>query len=111
MAAYARAVAKVAAAQIAESAGYEGIQASANDTLAELMLRYIVELGSAAHAYAEVAGRTGINASDLARPVCTPAGRAAVTYAACVAGLRVDFINASAACNHAYNPVLPAPGG
>jgi len=36
------------------------------------MLHYIVELGSAAHAYAEVAGRTGINASDLARPACTP---------------------------------------
>ncbi|KAK9822363.1 hypothetical protein WJX81_001347 [Elliptochloris bilobata] len=65
MAAYARAVAKIAAAQIAEAAGYEGIQASANDTLAELMLRYSVELGSAAHSYAELAGRTVFNAADL----------------------------------------------
>lgn len=71
MAAYSRAVAKVAIAQIAEAAGFEGIQASANDTLAELMLRYIVELGSAAHSYAELAGRSGFNVVDLVRaPHC-----------------------------------------
>ena len=55
-------------AQIAEAAGYEGLQASANDTLAELMLRYVLELGSAAHSYAELAGRTGFNAADLVCP-------------------------------------------
>ena len=71
MAAYSRAVAKVATAQIAEAAGFEGFQASANDTLAELMLRYVVELGSAAHSYAELAGRSGFNVVDLVRaPTC-----------------------------------------
>lgn len=78
MAAYARAVAKVAVAQIAEAAGYEGIQASANDTLAELMLRYVLELGSAAHSYAELAGRTGFNAADLVRPSLQAATKGAL---------------------------------
>lgn len=64
---YARSVAKVLVAQIAESVGFDAIQQSANDTLSELLLQYIAEIGSATHNYAELAGRTDCNVNDLVR--------------------------------------------
>ena len=62
---YARAVAKVAVAQTAESVGFEAVQQSASDTLSELLIRYISEIGGATHSYAELAGRTECNINDL----------------------------------------------
>ena len=65
--AFSRALARVTAAQVAEGAGFEGIQASANEALAELLLRYIGEVGAASHSYAELAGRSATNVFDLVR--------------------------------------------
>lgn len=62
---YARAIAKVVVAQTAESIGFDAIQQSASDTLSELLLQYISEIGSATHSYAELAGRTDCNVNDL----------------------------------------------
>lgn len=67
---YARAVAKVAVAQTAESVGFEAIQQSASDTLSELLIQYISEVGSATHSYAELAGRTECNVNDLVSLPC-----------------------------------------
>ena len=64
---YARAVAKVAVTQTAESVGFEAVQQSASDTLSELLLQYISEIGGATHGYAELAGRTECNINDLVR--------------------------------------------
>mmetsp|Transcript_8296 Transcript_8296/g.21201 ORF Transcript_8296/g.21201 Transcript_8296/m.21201 type:complete len:343 (+) Transcript_8296:89-1117(+) len=62
---YSRAVARVAAAQLAEAAGYEAVQESAVDMVAELAVRYLSELAAASHSYAELAGRTDTNAGDV----------------------------------------------
>lgn len=62
---YARALAKVVVAQTAESVGFEAVQQSANETLADLLLQYIAEIGSATHSYAELAGRVDCNVNDL----------------------------------------------
>lgn len=62
---YARALAKVVVAQTAETLGFDSVQESANDALAELLLQYISELGSLTHGYAEMAGRTDCNVNDL----------------------------------------------
>lgn len=64
---YSRAVARVAAAQLAEAAGYEAVQESAVDMVAELAVRYLSELAAASHSYAELAGRTDTNAGDVVR--------------------------------------------
>ena len=65
---YARNVAKVIIAQTAESVGFDTIQQSASDTLSELLLQYISEIGNATHSYAELAGRADCNINDLVRP-------------------------------------------
>jgi transcription initiation factor TFIID subunit 8 len=62
---FARAVARVVVTKICESMSFEGIQNSAADTLSDLMLRYISELGAAAHKYAELAGRFESNLNDV----------------------------------------------
>ena len=64
---YARAVARVVVAQTAESVGFEAVQQSAGDTLSELLIKYISEIGSATHSYAELAGRSECNVNDLVR--------------------------------------------
>ena len=62
---YARALAKITVAQIAEATGFQAVQQSAGDALAELLLQYVSEIGSATHAYAELAGRTDCNVNDV----------------------------------------------
>jgi len=62
---YSRYVSKVVVGQIAETAGFQAVHESATDVLADLMLRYIAQLGSASHFYAELAGRTDCNVNDL----------------------------------------------
>ena len=62
---YARALAKITVAQIVEVTGFQALQHSAGDALAELLLQYVSEIGSATHAYAELAGRTDCNVNDV----------------------------------------------
>lgn len=62
---FSRALAKVAVAQIAEVAGAEACQESGVDILTDLLVRYITQLCSGAHDYAEVAGRTEFNVVDV----------------------------------------------
>lgn len=62
---YSRQVARIAVAQMAETVGFDGVQESAVEVLADLMLRYIAQLASASHSYAEIAGRTDCNINDL----------------------------------------------
>jgi transcription initiation factor TFIID subunit 8 len=73
---FSSAVARVAAAQIAEASGFEAVEESAVDMLAELMVRYLSEVGASSHSYAELAGRTDTNAGDVVR---TPPTRTAST--------------------------------
>jgi len=55
----------VAAAQICEGLGFDAIQKSACDALADVMLRYISEIGVSVHQSAELAGRTEGNLHDI----------------------------------------------
>ncbi|RVW31432.1 Transcription initiation factor TFIID subunit 8 [Vitis vinifera] len=60
-----QAIAKIAVAQICESAGFQGFQQSALETLSEVVVRYIRELGKTAHTYANSACRTECNIFDI----------------------------------------------
>ncbi|KAK9804150.1 hypothetical protein WJX73_005293 [Symbiochloris irregularis] len=63
---YSRGVARVVVAQLAEGAGFEGgIQTSALDTLADLLLRFIAQGSAEAKALAELANRSTANIADL----------------------------------------------
>ncbi|GIL89968.1 hypothetical protein Vretifemale_17708 [Volvox reticuliferus] len=62
---YSRCVARVVAAQMAELTGFEAAQESAVEVLAELLIKYIQEVCTAAHSYAEMAHRTDFNVCDL----------------------------------------------
>lgn len=43
------------------------LQVGAHEVLADLLMRYMAELSSTSHSYAELAGRTATNISDVAR--------------------------------------------
>lgn len=60
-----QAIAKIAVAQMCETAGFQGFQQSALGTLSDIMIRYIRELGKAAHTYANSSGRTECNVFDI----------------------------------------------
>ncbi|WOK91633.1 hypothetical protein Cni_G00324 [Canna indica] len=62
---FGRAVAKIAVTQICESAGFHGTHLSAVDTLSEVVVRYIYDLGKSANFYANLAGRTSCNVFDI----------------------------------------------
>ena len=62
---YSRRLARVAVAQMAEMAGFTKAQESAIEILSELLLKYVGELCSTAHSYAELANRTEFNVCDL----------------------------------------------
>ena len=64
---YSRHLARVIVAQTAESTGFEAVQTSALEVLADLLLCYISQLGSASSGYAQQAGRTDTNVNDLVR--------------------------------------------
>lgn len=64
---YARSVAKVIAGQVLDAEGVDGVQKSAVDILADLLLRYIQEVGKKSHLYAEVAHRSEVNPLDVVR--------------------------------------------
>jgi hypothetical protein len=56
--------------QIAYATGFDSIQESANEALAEIMLKFMAEIGACAHAHCEVAGRTTPNILDVVRHTC-----------------------------------------
>lgn len=62
---FSRALARTAVGQLAELAGFEAVQESAGEVLSELLVKYITELASSAHGYAELANRSGANLHDL----------------------------------------------
>ncbi|XP_042015593.1 transcription initiation factor TFIID subunit 8-like [Salvia splendens] len=62
---YSRAIARVAMAQICEGIGFEGFNESALDSLADIAIRYVCELGKTSRLYANLAGRTGCNIFDI----------------------------------------------
>lgn len=61
---YSRALARAAAAQLAELAGADAAAASALNILADLLQRYVANVAAGAAEYAEVAGRTRANSMD-----------------------------------------------
>eukprot|EP01018_Ginkgo_biloba_P035930 Gb_05191 [translate_table: standard] len=63
--AFGRAVAKIAVGQICETAGFQCFQQSALEALADIAVRYLGDLGRAAHYYANLAGRTDCNVFDV----------------------------------------------
>ena len=64
--AYSQGVARVVVAQLAEGAGFDGgVQSSALETLADLMLRFIAEGAAGASGLAELANRSTVNVADL----------------------------------------------
>lgn len=62
---FARAVANTAVAQVCEGLGFHAIQRTAVETLADIALRYLSDLGKAAHFYANLSGRMQCNAFDV----------------------------------------------
>jgi len=62
---FARAVANTAVSQVCEGLGFHAIQRTAVETLADIALRYLSDLGKAAHFYANLVGRTQCNAFDV----------------------------------------------
>lgn len=62
---FSRHVARVVAAQIAESTGFDACQDSAIEVLGDLLLRYLSTLCCGSHSYAELAGRSQANLADV----------------------------------------------
>lgn len=62
---YGRAISSIAVAQICESIGFEGLSESALDSLADIAIRYICDLGKTSKFYANLAGRTESNVFDV----------------------------------------------
>jgi histone H3/H4 len=63
---FARSIALMSAAHIARGVGFESVQRSAGDALAEILGKYIQRIGVAAKDIAEHAGRTQPQATDVA---------------------------------------------
>lgn len=64
---FGRAIAKVAVAQICESVGFEGFNESALESLSDIAVRYLQDLGKTASSYANLTGRTECNVFDIIR--------------------------------------------
>ncbi|KAL6956471.1 hypothetical protein U1Q18_044377 [Sarracenia purpurea var. burkii] len=62
---FAQAIAKIAVAQVCESAGFQSFQQSALSTLSDVAVRYIREIGKTANCYANSTGRTESNVFDI----------------------------------------------
>jgi transcription initiation factor TFIID subunit 8 len=62
---FSRHVARVVASQIAEATGFDACQDSAVEILGDLLLRYLTIVCSSGHSYAEIAGRSQSNLSDV----------------------------------------------
>ncbi|KAK6126212.1 hypothetical protein DH2020_040055 [Rehmannia glutinosa] len=64
---YGRAISRIAVAQVCESIGFEGFDESALDSLADIVIRYLCDLGKTSKFYANLAGRTECNVFDVAQ--------------------------------------------
>ncbi|CAI9780177.1 unnamed protein product [Fraxinus pennsylvanica] len=62
---FGRAISKIAVAQICENVGFESFNESALDSLADLAIRYLLDLGKTAKFYSNLAGRTECNVFDI----------------------------------------------
>lgn len=62
---FARAVAKIAVAQVCETEGIQAFQQSALETFSDVAVRYIRDVGKTALLYANLAGRTEVNVFDV----------------------------------------------
>ena len=59
------ALSRIVAAHVCESFGFQGVQRSAVDTLADVLVKFLTTAGEYAHQYAENAGRTEAHAGDV----------------------------------------------
>ncbi|XP_057426793.1 transcription initiation factor TFIID subunit 8-like [Lotus japonicus] len=64
---FGRAAAKVAVSQLCESQGFHAVRTSALDSLADVAIRYLVDLGKIAELYANLSGRSHCSVFDLIR--------------------------------------------
>ncbi|KAK6126220.1 hypothetical protein DH2020_040041 [Rehmannia glutinosa] len=64
---YGRAISRISVAQVCESIGFEGFDESALDSLADIVIRYLCDLGKTSKFYANLAGRTECNVFDVAQ--------------------------------------------
>lgn len=62
---FGRAIAKIAVAQICERVGFESVNDSALESLADIAIRYVKDLGKAGKFYANLANRTECNVFDV----------------------------------------------
>ncbi|KAK4432463.1 Transcription initiation factor TFIID subunit [Sesamum alatum] len=62
---FGRAISRIAVAQVCESIGFGGFNESALDSLADIAIRYICDLGKTSKFYANLAGRTECNVFDV----------------------------------------------
>ncbi|KAI4339600.1 hypothetical protein MLD38_024522 [Melastoma candidum] len=62
---YARGIAKVAVAQVCQNEGFQSFQQSSLETLSDVAVRYILEIGKMALLYANLAGRSQVNHFDI----------------------------------------------
>ncbi|KAI4346688.1 hypothetical protein L6164_007561 [Bauhinia variegata] len=61
---FAKAIAKIAVAQVCESEGFQSVQQSALETLCDVVVQYIWSIGKIAHDHANLAGRAECNVFD-----------------------------------------------
>ncbi|XP_022926028.1 transcription initiation factor TFIID subunit 8-like [Cucurbita moschata] len=88
---FGREVSKVAAAQICQSLGFQGSKESALDTLAEIVIVYLSDLGKMANFYSNLAGRTECNVFDIIRglkDLGAPGSHQDAEVSRCLAGSR-----------------------
>ena len=64
---YARSIAKLVVGQLMAADGLDSAQRSTIDILSDLLVRYIVEIGSQSHMYAELSHRTECSPTDMVR--------------------------------------------
>lgn len=62
---FSRHIARVVASQVAEATGFDACQDSAIEILGDLLLRYLTTVSAGCHSYAELAGRSQSNLSDV----------------------------------------------
>jgi transcription initiation factor TFIID subunit 8 len=65
---YAMGISRIIAGQLASEQGFEEVQQSALDILADLLNRYILEAGNRTHLLTELSHRTESTAIDVVSP-------------------------------------------
>ncbi|XP_022143863.1 transcription initiation factor TFIID subunit 8 [Momordica charantia] len=100
---FGREVSKIAAAQICKNLGFQGSKESALDTLAEIVITYLSDLGKMANFYSNLAGRTECNVFDILRGLKdleAPVARQDAEVSHCLAGSRtmqeiMEYVNSA----------------